>query len=65
LPAWNGPTSVTSPRDFTVTTARFRPRARSNSTEGPCKTFPYGAEDEIRAALGDFLEKFLAEAANP
>lgn len=33
--------------------------------EGPCKTFPYGAESEIRAALGDFLEKFLAEAASP
>ena len=37
----------------------------AGKTEGPCKTFPYGAEDEIRAALGDFLEKFLAEAANP
>ena len=37
----------------------------AGKTEGPCKTFPYGANDEIRAALGDFLEKFLAEAANP
>ncbi len=37
----------------------------AGKTEGPCKTFPYGADDEIRAALGDFLEKFLAEAANP
>lgn len=33
--------------------------------EGPCKTFLYGAEDELHAALGDFLEKFLMEAANP
>lgn len=33
--------------------------------EGPCKSFPFGAEDEIRSALGDFLEKFLAEAATP
>ena len=37
----------------------------AGKTAGPCKTFPYGANDEIRAALGDFLEKFLAEAANP
>jgi hypothetical protein len=33
--------------------------------EGPCKSFPYGAEDELRAALGEFLEKFLTEAASP
>jgi hypothetical protein len=33
--------------------------------EGPCKSFPFGAQAEIRAALGDFLEKFLAEAATP
>ena len=33
--------------------------------EGPCKSFPFAAEDEIRSALGDFLEKFLAEAATP
>lgn len=33
--------------------------------EGPCKSFPYGADDELRAALGDFLEKFLTEAAQP
>jgi hypothetical protein len=34
-------------------------------TEGPCKSFPFGAEDEIRKALGDFLERFLDEAATP
>jgi hypothetical protein len=38
---------------------------QTGKVEGPCKSFPYGAEDELRAALGDFLEKFLADAANP
>jgi hypothetical protein len=33
--------------------------------EGPCKSFPYDAKDELHGALGDFLEKFLAEAATP
>jgi len=33
--------------------------------EGPCKSFPYAAQDELHGALGDFLEKFLAEAATP
>jgi hypothetical protein len=33
--------------------------------EGPCKSFPFAAEADIRTALGDFLEKFLAEAATP
>ena len=37
----------------------------AGKAEGPCKSFPYGADDELRAALGDFLEKFIAEAANP
>ncbi len=37
----------------------------AGKAEGPCKSFPYGAEEELGAALGDFLEKFLAEAANP
>jgi len=34
-------------------------------TEGPCKSFPYAAQHELHGALGDFLEKFLAEAATP
>ena len=34
-------------------------------TEGPCKTFPFDAEDELHTALGDFLERFLEEAAAP
>ena len=37
----------------------------AGKVEGPCKSFPYAAQDEIHAALGDFLEKFLAEAASP
>jgi hypothetical protein len=37
----------------------------AGKTEGPCKSFPLAAEDEIRKALGDFLERFLAEAATP
>jgi hypothetical protein len=34
-------------------------------TEGPCKSFPIAAEGEIRKALGDFLERFLTDAATP
>jgi hypothetical protein len=37
----------------------------AGKSEGPCKTFPFGAEDEIRKALGDFLERFLTEAVTP
>jgi hypothetical protein len=37
----------------------------AGKTEGPCKSFPFTAEDEIRKALGDFLERFLTEAATP
>jgi hypothetical protein len=37
----------------------------AGKTEGPCKSFPFAAEDEMRNALGDFLERFLSEAATP
>ncbi len=37
----------------------------AGKAEGPCKSFPYGADEELRAALGDFLEEFLTEAAHP
>lgn len=37
----------------------------AGKTEGPCKSFPFGAAEEIRKALGDFLERFLTEAATP
>jgi hypothetical protein len=33
--------------------------------EGPCLTFPFEAEVELRKALGDFLERFLEEASHP
>jgi hypothetical protein len=38
---------------------------RTGKTEGPCRTFPWDADDEIAKALGDFLEKFLEEASAP
>lgn len=38
---------------------------RSGKTEGPCRTFPWDAEKEIGKALGDFLLRFLEEAATP
>jgi len=38
---------------------------RTGKEEGPCRTFPWDAETEIRKALGDFLERFLEEAATP
>ncbi|MEN8182314.1 MAG: hypothetical protein ABFS46_07245, partial [Myxococcota bacterium] len=38
---------------------------RSGKTEGPCRSFPYDAEEELHKALGDFLERFLEEAATP
>ncbi|MBW2286244.1 MAG: hypothetical protein JRG90_00325 [Deltaproteobacteria bacterium] len=34
-------------------------------TEGPCKSFPFGAGPELQAELADFLEQFLEAAANP
>jgi hypothetical protein len=37
----------------------------AGKAEGPCKTFPFAAEAELEKALGDFLERFLAEAATP
>jgi rubrerythrin len=37
----------------------------AGKAEGPCKSFPFAAEAEIRKALGDFLERFLTEAATP
>jgi hypothetical protein len=33
--------------------------------EGPCLSFPAEANDELRRALGDFLERFLEEAISP
>jgi len=33
--------------------------------EKPCRTFSSDAREELRDALGEFLEKFLEEAATP
>lgn len=38
---------------------------RDGQTEGPCKSFPFDARDEISRALVDFLESFLEAAATP
>jgi hypothetical protein len=38
---------------------------RSGKTEGPCRTFPWDARDDIDTALSDFLLRFLEEAATP
>jgi hypothetical protein len=38
---------------------------RTGKTEGPCRTFPWDAKDDICKALGDFLVAFLEEAATP
>lgn len=38
---------------------------RAGKQEGPCLTFPMDAEQEIESALGDFLERFLEQAATP
>jgi hypothetical protein len=38
---------------------------RAGKQEGPCRSFPFDATDEIDDALGDFLERFLQEAVSP
>lgn len=38
---------------------------RAGKTEGPCRTFPFSAESELKQALAEFLEQFLEEAATP
>lgn len=38
---------------------------RAGKTEGPCLSFPFGAEAELEPALGEFLERFLEQAATP
>jgi hypothetical protein len=37
----------------------------AGKTEGPCKSFPFDAEDEIQKSLADFLDRFLTEAMTP
>jgi hypothetical protein len=38
---------------------------QAGKTEGPCLSFPFAAETELRDALGEFLERFAEEAASP
>jgi hypothetical protein len=38
---------------------------RDGKVEGPCKSFPIDARDEVQSALASFLESFLEEAATP
>ena len=38
---------------------------RDGRTEGPCRSFPFEAREEIYRSLVDFLEQFLGEAATP
>jgi len=38
---------------------------RAGKAEGPCKSFPFEAQEELHRALGDFLERFVEEAATP
>ena len=38
---------------------------RTGKNEGPCLSFPFDAGGELDKALGDFLERFLEEAASP
>jgi hypothetical protein len=38
---------------------------RAGKTEGPCLSFPFHAEAELRNALAEFLERFAEEAATP
>jgi hypothetical protein len=38
---------------------------RAGKVEGPCKSFPLEAQEELHLALGEFLEQFVEEAATP
>jgi hypothetical protein len=38
---------------------------KAGKAEGPCRSFPVSEQGDIDTALGDFLERFLEEAATP
>ncbi len=38
---------------------------RAGKPEGPCRSFPFDAADDLEDALGDFLTRFLEEASAP
>ena len=58
-------------RHKAIVTARSRGEVtlvgpfRSGKNEGPCLTFPLDSGEELAAALGAFLARFLEEAATP
>jgi hypothetical protein len=58
-------------RHRAIVTARSRGEVtlvgpfHAGKTEGPCLTFPLDAHEDLRKALGDFLERFLEAAATP
>jgi hypothetical protein len=62
---------LTRGRYRAIVTARSRGEVtlvgpfHAGKTEGPCLTFPLDAGDDLRAALANFLERFLEEAATP
>lgn len=38
---------------------------RFGKTEGPCRSFPISAEEEIESAMGDFVCAFIEDAVAP
>ena len=38
---------------------------KAGKNEGPCRTFPFSEDEELKDALGDFIERFLEEATAP
>ncbi len=57
---WRGIVTVKSRGEVTLV-GPFR----EGKTEGPCRSFPCAASEEIQGALGEFLARFVEEAASP
>ena len=38
---------------------------RQGKPEGPCRSFPLDAAEEVEHAMGDFLAAFVEDAATP
>jgi hypothetical protein len=62
---------LTRGRHKAIVTARSRGEVtlvgpfHAGKAEGPCRSFPIGAGDELERALAGFLESFLEQAATP
>ena len=66
FPFWTDKRGMRMPVPGTVSQAEPREGPfHSGKVEGPCKSFPIDARDEVRGALASFLESFLEEAATP